>query len=172
MKNLELKVKYASDIALKLANKLELSESFDLIQVDTYYKVNQGRLKLRSINNKDHELIWYQRADRIDAKESTYEIFRTKDPEQMKLILKHSLGIKVIVEKHRQAFIYKDCRIHIDKVSQLGEFLEFEVVMIPDRTEQEANELMDFLIRHFNIKTDQLINVSYSDLLLNMLYNN
>jgi hypothetical protein len=38
--------------------------------------------------------------------------------------------------------------------------------MVPGRTEQEAKELMNFLTTHFNVQQEQLINVSYSDLLL------
>lgn len=166
MKNLELKAKYPNDKAFELVKQLQIDESFVLKQVDTYFDAGKNRLKLREINDSGSELIWYSRPDELNAKSSHYEIYNTGDPAGLKKILELSIGVKTIVEKARNAFIYKDCRIHIDKVRDIGEFIEFEVVMTPGRTEQEAESLMQFLINHFKIDDKDLINVSYSDLLL------
>lgn len=166
MKNLELKVKYANEDAFKLVENLSCS-SFDVLyQEDVYFNVEQGRLKLRSINNLRHELIYYLRSNTFDAKDSYYEIYETTSPESLKTILEKMHGVKVVVSKKRSVYIYKDCRIHIDYVSDLGEFLEFEVVMIPGRTEKQAKDLINFLKITFNIIDNDLIDVSYSDLLL------
>lgn len=165
MENLELKATYSNTVALEKVRELEISESYNLQQQDTYFSVDGCRLKLRSINEKEHELIWYSRPDKLEAKASNYEIYNSLSPKDLKTVLSKALGISVVVRKLRRAYIYKDCRIHVDTVDNLGEFIEFEVVMIPGRTPQEASQLMDFLKNHFNVKQKDLITVSYSDLL-------
>lgn len=73
-------------------------------------------------------------------------------------------GIKVIVEKRRKVYIFKNARIHIDNVSGLGNFIEFEVIYSGD--EKQSEDLMKFLINKFALKQEDFIKVSYSDLLL------
>lgn len=168
MKNLELKAIYSNELALKLVKNLELTSSDCLYQKDIYFNVNFGRLKLRSINNNKYELIRYSRPDLTNSKESTYEIYQPGDPELLLNMLTQSLGIKTIIKKTRNLFMFNNTRIHIDKVDDLGEFVEFEVLMIPDRLPSEAQEIMDLLINHFKIKQSDLIEGSYSDLLMNI----
>lgn len=164
MNNLELKAEYPNCKALELIKKLPITASEILDQEDIYFKVNKDRLKLRSINNKRHELIWYSRADETKAKNSNYEVYEVTNVDILKNMLTQTLGIKIIVRKKREVYIYNDCRIHIDKVEKLGEYVEFEVIMTAKRTEIEAQELMNFLINHFELATEQFISGSYSDL--------
>lgn len=166
MQNLELKAYYPVDRALERVKMLDILQSYDLLQEDTYFSVDGCRLKLRSINNKEHELIWYSRPDTLEAKASCYEIYQSAEPEQLKKVLSAALGVSVVVKKLRKAFIYKNCRIHIDSVEDLGEFIEFEVMMIPGRTAEQASNLMEELKNHFQIKHKDLIEASYSNLLL------
>ena len=166
MNNIELKAHYLNDKALDLVKKLQISNEYVLQQLDTYFNINKDRLKLREINNERAELIWYSRPDELEAKNSNYEIYESNNSNNLKKVLTSSLGVKVVVNKLRKAYIYNDCRIHIDKVENLGEFLEFEVVMIPERTDEQAKELMKFLKNHFKINNDDLINVSYSDMII------
>lgn len=167
MKNLELKATYANEIALNLVKKLEITYSNILIQKDIYFNVNNGRLKLRSIDDKTFELIWYLRENKENSKYSNYEILEIIDYKKTIQILELSLGVKTIVDKTRNVFLWKDCRIHIDCVANLGEFIEFEIIMIPNRTRLEADQLMQILTDHFAITKNNLVKESYSDLLFN-----
>lgn len=166
MKNLELKATLSNKEALKKVKELNIKESYDFEQVDMYFNVSSERLKLRIINGKEYELISYSRPDILSAKDSNYEIYVSQEPEKLQMMLISTLGLKVTVEKRRKVFIYNDCRIHVDNVVDLGEFIEFEVVMIDGRTEEEAQQLMQFLMNHFQITDEKLIHCSYSDLLL------
>ena len=70
------------------------------------------------------------------------------------------------MKKKREIFIFDNIRIHLDKVENLGEFLEFEIVY--DNYEQ-AKKQMKFLINYFKLNRNNFINNSYSDLLLEKL---
>lgn len=168
MKNIELKV-IASDFKkIKLVLK-EYGAEFKgiLVQVDTYYNSKKGRLKIREINNNKFQLIFYNRPDKIGSKVSDYEVieFDKKRNEQAKLVLKKVLGEKIIVSKIRNLWIYKNTRIHLDKVVELGNFLELETVVNKINMKQgkiEHNKIIELL----GLGKHKKIKGSYSDLLL------
>lgn len=132
MKNIELKVKVNS---LKATRDLVVvngaREEGVLYQVDTYFNTKHGRLKFREINDEIFQIIYYNRPDTSESKLSTYKIIPfTKDfSRDMLLSLKESNGVKIVVEKKRELWIYKNTRIHLDTVKKLGEFVELETVV-------------------------------------------
>jgi predicted adenylyl cyclase CyaB len=69
------------------------------------------------------------------------------------------------VRKHRVLFLVGRTRVHLDKVEQLGHFLELEVVLADDEPSdvgvREARELMET----FGVEPYQLIDDAYVDLL-------
>lgn len=87
------------------------------------------------IVNKTHDvnamLISYERPNVIGPKASQYYKTDVPDPLAMELILSHSHGILGVVEKNRTVYIVErngmKARVHIDKVSGIGEAIEFEV---------------------------------------------
>jgi predicted adenylyl cyclase CyaB len=162
--NLEIKAKYPSSIrARSISRKLGASFKGTLRQTDTYYKVKQGRLKLREINSKLFELIYYQRANARGNRYSQYTVLELKDKDAAKRVLNSLFETLVVVKKTRDLFLYKNSRIHVDSVSGLGEFIEFEVLVT--RGKNQAQELMSFLRTEFGIKSPSLIAGSYSDML-------
>jgi adenylate cyclase class IV len=80
--NIEIKAR-SKDFAnqKKLAEKISGGTPELLIQEDIFFRVPQGRLKLRILGLHQGELIAYSRPDRPVIKQSTYEIFRTTYPE-------------------------------------------------------------------------------------------
>ena len=67
-------------------------------QIDTYFKVNFGRLKLRE-GNIENYLIHYYRENKKDPKESHVLLFKSDSKSNLKEILTTSLGILTIVNK-------------------------------------------------------------------------
>ena len=133
-------------------------------QVDTYFNVHTGRLKLREVDGEPTSmLVYYDREDTPDPKRSDILIVETGEPETLKAILGRSIGVKVIVEKTREIYQHQGTQVHLDVVEDLGTFIEFErpiTDLAADRRVLEA------LMEELNIKAGDLATVSYSDLKL------
>ena len=135
-------------------------------QTDTYFNVKNGRLKMR-IGNIEQSLIFYDRPNIKGPKKSTFNLYRSDDLEALKPLLISSLGIMVEVKKHRKIFFIDHVKFHIDEVDGLGNFVEIEVGDLNDtKTVDELQNLCDFYIKLLGVKEENLINISYSDMLL------
>ncbi len=163
-KNLELKVRIVSLAkTIDIAKKIGAREKEILFQKDIYFKIREGRLKLRIINSQSAELIFYNRPNRKGSRYSNYTILKINDIKSVQSFFADIYGISRIVEKRRRLYIFKNARIHIDKVTGLGNFLEFEVII--NKGDKEANELMNFLISQFYVKPSEIVAGSYCDLI-------
>lgn len=137
-------------------------------QTDTYFRVASGRLKLRE-GNIENNLIYYERNDQPGAKESNFRLLPVIDPSVLKEMLAASLGIKVIIEKQRDIFFIDNVKFHIDEVAGLGSFMEIEASDLYDRrSKEELQKQCAFYMGEFGIREEDLIAVSYSDLLLGL----
>jgi predicted adenylyl cyclase CyaB len=133
-------------------------------QEDIYYKVNNGRLKLRIINRKTGNLIHYFRSNANGKKVSSYTISETNTPKELNKILSSLYGVLVKVKKVREITIINNVRIHVDKVIGLGNYLEIEIIF---NSITSAEKTMNGLIKGLELDEKKFIKVSYSDLLLN-----
>jgi predicted adenylyl cyclase CyaB len=147
---------------MKLFEKNKITKKKE-IQKDIYYSVPSGRLKLRIINKKHGTLISYLRKESKKLRVSNYLLTNTKDFDNLHRTLSLLFPVLVTVEKVREIFLFDNIRIHLDKVKNLGEFLEFEVVF---DSFQKARAQMKFLISYFKLDSKKFINNSYSDILL------
>jgi len=82
-------------------------------QIDTYFNVPYGRLKLRE-GNIENALIHYYRPDVSGSKPSNVELYRHVPEKNLKEILTTALGIKTIVSKKRRIWFVKNVKIHFD----------------------------------------------------------
>jgi adenylate cyclase class 2 len=139
------------------------------LQEDIYYKVNNGRLKLRIIDGKTGNLIHYFRGNEKGKRVSKYTISETGTPKELNSILSSLYGVLIKVKKTREIIITDNIRIHIDKVIGLGNYLEIEVIF---NSIKAAKKTMDGLISSLELEEKNFIKVSYSDLLLNKKKNN
>ncbi len=170
MKNIEIKARLAhranaEQIARELTGQ---SHGFCLIQRDTYYYAPSGRLKLREItgDTRSAEVIAYARTDVSEPRPSHYTVSALGDPDAMKNVLARAFGIWGIVQKERTLYKYRNVRIHLDRVENLGDFIEFEAVMDGSRSEEDERKRLEGLIRLFGLERQDLLPQSYSDLLL------
>ncbi|MBN8583566.1 MAG: class IV adenylate cyclase [Ignavibacteria bacterium] len=167
MKNFELKVRCRDHrSALAVLKNLDAEYSGLLKQRDVYFNLSPGRLKLRTINNNEHQLIYYRRPDRDSAKFSNYYIVKVSHPVQLEKSLKEILGVKVIVVKLRKLFLWQNVRIHLDTVKSLGKFIEFEIVCRTSKQEFQSSEKMKYIKKIFNINKNFILNSSYSDMMI------
>ena len=135
-------------------------------QIDTYFKVNNGRLKLREGKIENH-LIYYQRENKEGPTQSDVVLFESDPKPSLKEILTKALGILVVVDKKREIYFIDNVKFHIDIVEDLGTFIEIEAID-NDGTigKDKLLEQCQFFLDLFKISQDDLISVSYSDLLL------
>ncbi|MFQ5909008.1 MAG: class IV adenylate cyclase [Thermoplasmata archaeon] len=139
----------------------------DVRQEDTYFRANQGRLKLRVVAERGGgTLIYYERENRVDPKTSHVTLLTVANPEPLMSILGEVLGVLAEVRKRRRIFRWGEVQIHLDKVDGLGEFVEFERLL--DDQEAEAQAQVEFveLRTALNISEEDLVAESYSDILL------
>lgn len=166
MRNVELKARYPDlNKAEQICQELPSSLLGIDHQIDTYFQVSQGRLKLRESTLSGSHLIYYERENRQDARESLYEISLVSHPAQLKLLLSKALGIRSVVEKKRKIYLYQHVRIHLDLVERLGTFLEFEAVMSSEMKSAEGVVLVHELKERFHILPEWRLSASYGDLL-------
>ena len=82
-------------------------------------------------------------------------------------MLAGSIGIKVVVKKRREIYYINNVKFHIDEVPGLGSFVEIEAGnMLADLLQEKLKEQCDFYMKELGIKEEDLLEVSYSDMLL------
>ena len=138
-------------------------------QTDTYFNVNNGRLKLRE-GNIETNLIFYERSTVPGPKSSQFNLVKVADPAGLKNALECSLGIKIVVRKEREIYYIKNVKFHIDNLPGLGDFFEIEAGnMLADLTQSELRQQCEFYLKELGIKKEDLISESYSDMIMNMV---
>lgn len=133
-------------------------------QKDTFFCVPRGWLKLREAEGRPPELITYERSTELAiARASNYEVMVVKDAEACRRLLARVLDVDRTVAKERTLWIYEHTRIHLDRVDQLGDFLELETV-VEGITEREAREETQRVQSTLGIDREDLIAVPYRDM--------
>ena len=134
-------------------------------QRDTFFPVPSGRLKLRALAPDRGELIFYRREEGRGPRPSRYEILATAEPEAFTAMLAAALGVRGIVAKERLLYRRGQTRIHLDRVEDLGDFVELEVVLRPGQTTAEGEAIARELMAALGIETADLLEAAYIDLL-------
>lgn len=175
-RNLEIKVECGEAGLADVRQRLERRGtrlSSRLRQVDTYFRVPHGRLKLREILDYDHpagaraELIGYVRPDKAASRWSTYHVTAIAPGEVASLLasLEATIGRLVQVAKRRDVAILDATRIHLDEVEGLGAFIELETV-IDGQSEDAATVEHRRIVAELGLDRWPPISGSYSDLLM------
>jgi len=135
-------------------------------QIDTYFNVPFGRLKLRE-GNIENSLIQYDRENKDGPKQSNVILYKSTPNSSLKEVLTKSLGILVAVDKQREIYFIDNVKFHIDVVKDLGTFVEIEAIdKNPSIGRDKLLEQCNYYLSIFKISNQDLISVSYSDLLL------
>jgi len=161
-RNLELKIKLDSHKkVIGLLKKIKAENAGILKQKDTYYKIKNGLLKLRSVNGR-YELIKYLRDEKGKKRWSDYELLylEGKNPEKY---LSELFQIDIVVEKKRILYLYDGTRVHLDTVKNLGAFLELETVV--DKGLKDAEKRFNDVVNLLQLDLSKQIKKSYKNLL-------
>ncbi|MEO9144524.1 MAG: class IV adenylate cyclase [Ginsengibacter sp.] len=135
-------------------------------QVDTYFHVAKGRLKLRE-GNIENALIYYERENVADAKQSNVMLYSHAPDLSLKEILIKVHGIKVVVSKIRKIYFIDNVKFHFDTIDGLGTFVEVEAIdMTGERDINKLKQQCHHYAAFFAIKEHDYVSISYSDLIL------
>ena len=167
-KNIEIKASLNNlKLCLDKASSLSGSDPEVIKQEDYFFHCDNGRLKLRVLSTQKGVLIFYDRKNKTGPKPSEYFISETDKPDKLLKVLEKAYGLFGVVKKTRKLFLIGRTHVHIDNVEDIGDFIEFEVVLSEDEDEKigvlEIQNLMD----QFGIKNENLIDCAYIDLINN-----
>jgi adenylate cyclase class 2 len=166
-RNLELKARDREPArSLLVCEAIGANDEGTLRQVDTYFAVPRGRLKLREQPPRtEAQLIAYERPDVPGRKESGYQIVPTSEADGLKAALATVLEVRVVVRKVRRLFVFEGVRIHLDRVDGLGDFIEFEGVETTGADLASFEPVLADLCLSFEIADGDHLSTGYSDLL-------
>jgi predicted adenylyl cyclase CyaB len=135
------------------------------VQTDTYFQVPHGRLKLREIEGRPPILIWYDRPNRDSVRTSTYHLVPVTAPGALHGALTAALGLRGQVRKRREIYFWHNVRIHLDEVTGLGTFIEFEAALSAPDDEVPSRDRLDHLCELLVIQPGDSLAPSYADLM-------
>lgn len=164
--NIEFKAK-VDDLDLYEKKLQELNPFFKGTdhQIDTYFNVAKGRLKLRE-GNIENSLIHYDRENINASKQSDVILYQHEPNVALKNILIKQLGVKISVDKKRKIYFIDNVKFHFDVVEGLGTFIEVEAIDNNGTFSVEHLKAQcDKYFTYFGLDKSQLVDKSYSDLL-------
>ncbi len=133
-------------------------------QVDTYFHVPRGRLKLRQ-GKIENSLVFYSRPNQAGPKQSDVALATVPADSDVLPVLRKALGVMVAVDKRREIYFVDNVKIHLDRVENLGEFVEVEAIGSEAQVVKLREQCEAFLLE-FGIRESDLLEGSYSDMLM------
>ncbi len=193
MQNLELKIRCPDEATLEALEERAHQHGaiyvHTLQQRDTYFNVPAGRLKLRewsaqedpqkaSIRTKKHHkvqeihengpsgaiLIAYTRPNEESSRVSDYLISAIVNSTTFLPLLTTTLGTWRTIEKTRVLYRYGRTRIHFDRVTELGSFVELETEFAGSSSNDEIIAEHATVKKFLQLDLFPTIAYSYSDL--------
>lgn len=135
-------------------------------QIDTYFQVPTGRLKLRQ-GTIENALIYYQRPNEAGPRRADVSLARTRPDSELAEVLGKALGVLVTVKKQREIYFLDNVKFHIDAVKGLGNFVEIEAIDADGSIGiEELRRQCVLYMKHFEIRPGDLVEASYSDIFM------
>jgi predicted adenylyl cyclase CyaB len=133
-------------------------------QIDTYFRVPSGRLKVRE-GRIENALIFYRRSNIRRARQAAVEMMPLPRRNSLRAILARALATLAVVDKRREIYFVKNVKIHLDRVRQLGKFLEVEAMSRTGDANKIRSQARQFQ-KLLGITAEDIVAESYSDLIL------
>ncbi|XP_023237001.1 uncharacterized protein LOC111636073 [Centruroides sculpturatus] len=170
LSNVEIKAKISDYESVLKATKKICGDNCEILrQEDTYFNVPIGRMKFRQVEGKSSMLVFYDRPNSEEPKLSNYwkQTFANKaEADGLKEVLSQALGLRGIVKKERLLYLIDNTRVHLDKVENLGSFLELEVVLSEGQNTEFGQNVAFSLMEKLGVRKDDLLPCSYIDLIM------
>ena len=111
-------------------------------------------------------MIFYGRADSRHLKLSSYEIVPIVEPEKTRAMMTQALGTLATVRKTRILMMRDNVRLHLDRVDGPGDYGEIEAVLGESGDPEPSRPAVDELLAALGVRSDNLIALSYFEMLL------
>lgn len=168
MQNIEFKAEIRNlEAARRQCQIIGAERIGHLRQIDTYFKLHDGRLKKREAPGEPVEWIFYHRPNRVSPKLCNYTILTDEQARRRWGV--QSLRAWLAVAKTRELWMISDVRIHLDEVDDLGMFIEFEAMVSRRFDVKQCHTAIAELRETFQPLLGEPISVSYSDLMEQVL---
>jgi len=195
MRNVEIKAKLPADVLARVLQVIEQWKTVDnvtlptprivestqyLHQVDTFFQVPEGRLKLRQETARGEPetstLIAYKRANQQGPKLSVFKLAPVIEPALFIETLSLILPVLGKVEKHRTVHIVYPptptsicTRVHLDTLlpphpDSGVTFLELEVLLDDEHTVEQGQSVASSILEQFGVTQEHLATGAYLDL--------
>lgn len=164
MQNIEFKCELRDLTAARVqCQSLGARHVSTIRQIDTYFRLPDGRLKKREVEGDPVEWIFYHRQDRLTPKMSQFTLYTDQQARTRwgTVALKPWLAVR----KKREIYLKENVRIHLDDVDVLGTFIEFEALVSPRFNVRVCHEEIAALRKAFGPILGETIAQSYSDLM-------
>lgn len=131
-------------------------------QVDTYFKVPDGRLKLRQSEGEPDELMFYHRINRVQPTITHFTLY--SGPKARERYGQRPLPVWLQVEKQRTVWLARGVTIALDEVAGLGWFCEILALVLPSRHLGICHTIIGEMRQVLGPALGEPVAVSYSDL--------
>jgi adenylate cyclase, class 2 len=135
-------------------------------QIDTYFHVKKGRLKIRQ-GAIENCVVHYERENKKGPKGAKILLYPLDHggAAALKPVLAAALGVRAVVEKRREIYFIGNVKFHIDRVKGLGSFVELEAMDKGGRygRAELRNQAARYL-KILGIEQKDLLAKSYSDM--------
>src|SRR5262249_20973409 len=124
-RNVEIKARIQSiEASAEKISAIADEGPIEMLQDDTFFTCERGRIKLRAFSPTEVPLFFYQRPNEKGPKESSYIISPVAAPDSLREALSLAYGQVGRVRKHRTLSVVGRTRVHLDRVEGLGQFVE------------------------------------------------
>ena len=166
MFNIEIKAKCGNHSKIRELLKNRQAKMGEIeAQVDTYFNVKNGRLKLRQADSVS-TLIFYQRENFPGIKPSEFLLCSVNDPKSLEILLERALGTIIKIRKKRETYYIDNIKFNLDVVQELGNFIEIEASTNTKNDFNKLTAIVNEYLKLFEINSKDLLSHSYSDMLL------
>lgn len=167
-KNIEIKARYENlDRARNLALGLGAKSLGVDHQIDTYFRVPSGRLKIRVSSLSGCYLVPYSREDLSGPRASEYLMIPIAESQVALDLFSKILGVNVCIDKQREILLFENVRIHLDRVAGVGDFIELEAVCRNNADLEDEYTKISLLMKLLEIDQAKLETGSYQELIAN-----
>jgi adenylate cyclase class 2 len=163
--NYEFKARLRDEEGVRAAlKKLRARHIGNDRQIDTYFRVPRGRLKVRE-GRIENALIFYRRSDAPRPRRAQIEMMLLPRRNSIRSLLAASLGALTVVDKRREIYLVGNVKIHLDRVRGLGRFIEVEAVSHSGGLKKIRAQARKFQ-KLLGIPSSDILAKSYADMVL------